>query len=80
MAGRRGCHAWFTVRTHRHEAIENSGFPRQISAIAELFDVILQLQPEGKDIHIKALKGPGMETGSSELFLDPATMLITDNR
>lgn len=80
MAGRRGCHVWFTVRTHRHEAVETTGFPRQISAIADLFDVILQLQPEGKDIHIKALKGPGMDNGSPELFLDPATMLITNQR
>ena len=45
LAGRRGCHAWFTVRTHRHEAPEESGLPRQMSTIAELFDIILQLQP-----------------------------------
>ncbi len=80
MAGKRGCHVWFTVRTHRHQAPEKSGLPRQLSDIAKLFDIILQLQPEGKDIHIKALKGPATGAGSSELFLDPATMLITNNR
>ncbi|KPJ76683.1 MAG: hypothetical protein AMJ54_10730 [Deltaproteobacteria bacterium SG8_13] len=79
LAGRRGCHVWFTVRTHRHEAPEQFGLPRQMSDIAELFDIILQLQPEGKDIHIKALKVPGTEAGSSKLFLDPATMLITNS-
>ena len=80
MAGKRGCHVWFTVRTHRHQALEKSGLPRQLSDIAKLFDIILQLQPEGKDIHIKALKGPDTGAGSSKLFLDPATMLITNNR
>lgn len=80
LAARLGCHVWFTVRTHRHEAPEQSGLPRQISDIVDLFDIILQLQPEGKDIHIRALKGPGTAADSSKLFLDPATMLITDNR
>jgi hypothetical protein len=80
LAGRRGCHVWFTVRTHRHEAPEQSGLPRQMSDIAELFEIIVQLQPEGKDIHIKALKGTRTEPTSSKLFLDPATMLITNSR
>ena len=79
LASKRGCHVWFTVRTHRHEALEQSGLPRQISDIASLFDIILQLRPEGKDIHIRALKGPGTDSGSSKLFLDPATMLITNH-
>ena len=80
LAGSRGCHVWFTVRTHRHEAPQKSGLPRQMSDIAELFDIILQLQPEGKDIHIRALKGPATDADSSKLFLDPATMLITNSR
>jgi hypothetical protein len=80
LAGSRSCHVWFTVRTHRHEAPQKSGLPRQMSDIADLFDIILQLQPEGKDIHIRALKGPAADADSSKLFLDPATMLITNSR
>ncbi|MDZ7579619.1 MAG: hypothetical protein U5R30_03065 [Deltaproteobacteria bacterium] len=44
----------------------------------DLFDVILHLQPQDKEVHIKALKGQengGEQTG---LVLDPATMLITE--
>lgn len=80
LAARRGCHVWFTVRTHRHEAPQPSGLPLQISDIGELFDIIVQLQPEGKDIHIRALKGSRTPADSAELFLDPATMLITNSR
>ena len=80
MAGRRGCHVWFTVRTHRHEAPEDSGLPRQMTDIVDMFDIVLQLQPEGKDVHIKALKGTDAQPDASELFLDPATMLITNSR
>ena len=80
MAAERGCHVWFTVRTHRHEAPQQSGLPLQLSDISDLFDVILQLQPEGKDIHIRALKGPEAASDASTLFLDPVTMLITNNR
>ena len=78
LAAERESHVWFTVRTHRHEMPEKSGLPRQMADIAGLFDIILQLQPEGKSIHINALKG--LETGASALFLDPATMLVTNNR
>ena len=80
LAGKRACHVWFTVRTHRHETPDKSGLPRQMAAVADLFDIILQLQPEGKNVHINALKGPEAENGASTLFLDPATMLITNNR
>ena len=80
MAGKLGCHAWFTVRTHRHETPEKSGLPRQMADIADLFDIILQLQPEGKDVRIKALKGSDPDADASKLFLDPATMLITNHR
>jgi hypothetical protein len=75
---KRGCHAWFTVRTHRHEMAGPKGIPSQMAGLVDLFDVILHLQPQDKDIHIRALKGQenlGEQTG---LVLDPATMLITE--
>lgn len=67
--------AWFSVRTHRHEEPGTDGMPIQLEGIAGMFDVIIQLQPEGKDIHVKTLKGAasGKETLS---LLDPATLLI----
>jgi hypothetical protein len=78
LTQRRGCHAWFTVRTHRHEIPDPKGIPTQMAGLVDLFDVILYLEPQDKDIHIRALKGQenvGEQTG---LILDPATMLITE--
>jgi hypothetical protein len=80
LANKQGCHMWFTVRTHRDEATEPSSMPRQLDNVAELFEVIIQLQPDGKEIHIRALKGREAETSESILFLDPSTMLITDDK
>ena len=73
------CHAWFTVRTHRHEEPDEKGLPVQISGVEDLFGVILRLQPEGKTIHIEALKGQADHSDPIGLALDPSTMLITDD-
>jgi hypothetical protein len=68
-------HLWFTVTTHRHEAPDENGMPIQLSAVADLFDAAIQLQPEGNKIHIRSLKG-GPEALGNDQLLDPATMLI----
>ncbi|BBO88786.1 hypothetical protein DSCOOX_19660 [Desulfosarcina ovata subsp. ovata] len=71
-------HLWFTVTTHRHEAPGADGLPVQLESVADLFDTVIQLQPEGKKIHICCLKGgPGDEQTGHQL-LDPSTMLIRD--
>lgn len=67
---------WFSVRTHRHEEPDTDGLPPQLMDLDDLFDMIIQLQPEDKDIHIKTLKGYDDVQGSPDLLLDPATMLI----
>ncbi|BBO72911.1 hypothetical protein DSCW_03280 [Desulfosarcina widdelii] len=67
---------WFTVTTHRHEEPAADGLPVQLSAVADLFDAAIQLQPEGNKIHIRSLKGGPAE--SRDQLLDPATMLIKD--
>ena len=78
LAKQHGMHAWFAVRTHRHEGLGAEGLPSSFEGVADLFEVAIQLQPEGKDIFVKALKGgkPGSE--HPPLLLDPATMLIKD--
>jgi hypothetical protein len=78
LTQRRGCHAWFTVRTHRHEIPDPEGIPTQMAGLVDLFNVILHLQPQNKDIHIRALKGQENAGGQTGLILDPATMLITE--
>lgn len=75
---RRLC-VWFSVRTHRHEETDAHGLPPQLADIDNLFEVMIQLQPEGKNIHIKAIKGEDISDQASGLILDPATMLMVTN-
>lgn len=79
LAKNNSMHVWFTVRTHRHEEPEPDGMPAQLVNVADLFEVAIQLQPEGKEIHVKALKGESANSGHPALLLDPATMLIKDS-
>ena len=78
LASSQGMHVWFTVRTHRHEEPGPDGTPAQLIQVADLFEVAIQLVPVGKQIQIKAFKGPGSRGDQPDLMLDPATMLIQD--
>jgi hypothetical protein len=40
--------------------------------------VAIELVPKGKQIQIKALRGPGSEKDFPDLLLDPVTMLLAD--
>ena len=78
LATGNGIHVWFTVHTHRHESAGSDGLPVSFSAVAGLFDLVLELQPERADVHIKLLRGSGSTPVGSPLLLDPSTMLIKD--
>ena len=67
---------WFTVRTHRHEKPGPDGIPTQLVGIADMFEVVIKLAPEGKDIHVKTIKGGANGLDRPTLLLDPSTMLI----
>ena len=67
---------WFTVTTHRHEAPGPDGLPVQLGPVSDLFDAAIQLQPEGKKIHIRCLKGGLEDPDAYNQLLDPSTMLI----
>ncbi len=69
-------HAWFTMRTHRHEDPGPEGKPLQLEQVSDLFEVAIQLLPEGKEIHVKAVKGGESFAENLDLCLDPSTMLI----
>jgi AAA domain-containing protein len=69
-------HLWFTVTTHRHESPDKDGMPVQLASVADLFDAAIQLQPEGKKIHIRCLKGGPEDGKTRDQVLDPSTMLI----
>jgi len=74
-----GMHAWFTIRTHRHEEPEADGTPQPFARVSDLFEIAVQLLPDGKEIHVKAIKGGESFAGQLDLRLDPATMLLTKN-
>ncbi len=73
-----GVHVWFAVRTHRHHPPGDDGIPALLAPVADLFDVALELQPEGKNIYVRPLKGQINGDTSGRLLLDPATLLIRD--
>ena len=52
------------------------GLPVQLAPVADLFDAVIQLQPEGKKIHIRCLKGGPEDPDAYNQLLDPSTMLI----
>jgi len=67
---------WFTVQTHRHESTGTGEFPVQLKDMSDLFNVIIQLQPVDKEVHLKVLKSIGEPKSDPELILDPSTMLV----
>ena len=73
-----GVRCWFTIRTHRHEAPSEDGMPLQLSPLQDLFDVAVQLLPDGKDINIRVLKGLQAIHQDTAVRFDPATMLIKE--
>lgn len=71
---------WFTVHAHRHEHPAENGLPVSFLHVADLFDVIVQLEAQGEEIYIKALKGKSSESKPHVLLLDPATMLVKEGK
>jgi hypothetical protein len=76
LAARHPLAIWFSVTTHRHEQPDAAtGMPVQISGLEDFFELILCLDPAGKQIQVQTLKGPGQRPA---LFLDPTTMLLAE--
>ena len=67
---------WFTVHENRNEKQAESGMPVSFLHVADLFDVIVQLEAKGDEVYIKAMKGQSPGTKQDSLLLDTATMLI----
>jgi hypothetical protein len=79
LASKHRMRVWFTINTHRHEQPGPDGLPVQLLHVADLFDIVLELQPKGAEIHILPLKGSPPAADGLPLLLDPSTMLINDN-
>ncbi len=76
LAQKLSLNVWFAIRTHRHEAPGPDGLPTQLTTLADLFDLAIELQPKGEEIHIAILKFSNNTSAKIPLLLDPATMLI----
>ena len=79
LTRKHGMHVWFTVRTRRQESDSPEDLPPSFAAVADLFEIALELKPEGKNIHLKALKGAVKVAEHPTLVLDPATLLMRDS-
>ena len=69
---------WFTVRTHRHPENGAGAAQLPVDSIRHLFEVLIQLQPEGKLIHVRSLETEADGTTTTPLVLDPATLMIVE--
>ncbi len=78
VAANHSMRAWFAVQTHRHEGRSQDGMPAALVSVADLFELIVELQPVEDQIHVRALKGKGASTAHPVLLLDPSTMLIQE--
>lgn len=78
LALARDLRIWFTVRTHRHEEPGPEGVPVPLVPVFDLFEAAIGLQPEGKKIHVVALKGAQTSGKKETIYLDPSTMLIKE--
>ncbi|PXF55128.1 MAG: cytoplasmic protein [Deltaproteobacteria bacterium] len=76
MSRKHGFRVWFTVTTHREDKVEQpDDIPSPISYMSNLFDVIVQLKPVGREISVQVIKGQKADK-VPPLILDPATQLI----
>lgn len=76
LVEKQAVHIWFTVRTHRHEALGDDGLPTQLADVNDLFDTIIELRPESDKIYVQSLKGGTEPPRQERLEMDPSTMLI----
>lgn len=65
--------AWFSIQSHREEALTAQGFPPQLDKVKDHFDKALFLNPQDDKIEIVVLKDGDSENRS--FLLDPATMM-----
>lgn len=65
--------AWFSMQSHREEALTPEGFPPQLDKTKDRFDKALFLNPQDDKIEVVVLKDGDSE--NKVFLLDPATMM-----
>jgi hypothetical protein len=69
-----GVFIWFSMKSHRDQALSEDGFPVQLEAVKNLFDKAIFLQPVDDKIEAVILKD-GDRT-DQKYRLNPATMML----
>lgn len=71
---------WFTIRTHRDEAISEINIPTRLMPMIDWFDFMLRLEPENERIYVRSVTrdASGINVNGKDLFLDPSTLLIRE--
>ncbi|RLB90366.1 MAG: hypothetical protein DRH26_09825 [Deltaproteobacteria bacterium] len=69
-----GVFIWFSMKSHREEALSEEGFPVQLEAVKNLFDKAIFLQPVDDKIEAVILKDG--DRIDQKYKLNPATMML----
>lgn len=80
LAAEHAIRIWFTVHAHRHEERATNELPVWFLHVDDLFEVIVELAAEDKEVFIKAIKGKTADSSQKTLLLDPATMLVKNSK
>jgi len=82
LAGERGLSLWATARTTRDDApVADDDLPAPLSAMQDILDVVICLNPGKNHIDLRLLRDHGRPTSeSTPLALHPDTMLLVDHR
>ena len=78
LAANKNMSFWFTVTIHRHEMGDDALLPSNIKNVADHFDIIIQLRPQGKMIHVYSTKKENGSLNESPLVFDPAAMILRE--
>jgi len=65
---------WFSMRTHREEALCEDGYPQQLENVKDRFVKAVVLQPQGDKIEAVILKDG--DKSDQRYLLNPSTMMI----
>lgn len=66
-----------TLLTHRDDETDSAGLPVKLADAIDVFNAVIQLQPENDKIHVCAIKGTSGDNSNVSLLLDPKSHLIT---
>ena len=82
LAMKKNVEIWFAATLHRENLLfDPNGIPNPVSHVADVFSVIIMLDPSHEYVDLKLLKDHGSDDiAKLRLKLDPKTLLIANHR